>query len=308
LHAPTTRGRVGLRAAPGRALQERALRGFFFLCGAISILTTLGIIAVLIFETIEFFTQVSFSEFFSKTEWTPFFTNKHFGIWPLVAGTLLVTVIAMLVALPLGLLSAVYLSEYAPARVRAIVKPMLEILAGLPTVVYGYFALMFVTPFLQTFIPHLEVFNALSPGIVMGFMILPMIASLSEDAMRAVPMSLREGAHGLGATRLEVSWRIVLPAAFSGIIAALILAISRAIGETMIVAIAAGHKPTFTLNPLVSIETMAGYIAQTLLGDTPYGSLMYRTLFAVGMALFVMTLVMNVLSYYLVRRFREKYE
>lgn len=303
-----TAAQSDLRAAPGRALKERALHGFFFLCGALSVLTTIGIVGVLIFETIEFFTQVSIVEFFTKTEWTPFFANKHFGIWPLVMGTLLVTMIAMLIALPLGLLSAVYLSEYAPERVRAAIKPVLEILAGIPTVVYGYFALMFVTPFLQNFIPAMEVFNALSPGIVMGFMILPMIASLAEDAMRAVPQSLREGAYSLGATRFEVSLKIVVPAAFSGIAAATILAISRALGETMIVAIAAGHKPTFTLNPLVAIETMPGYIAQTLLGDAPYGSLMYRTLFAVGMGLFVMTLAMNVLSYYLIKRFREKYE
>jgi len=308
VRATMTARRTGLSSKPGRAIKERLLHGFFFLCGALSVFTTLSIIGVLIFETIEFFTQVSLVEFFTKTEWTPFFTNKQFGIWPLVTGTLTVTMIAVIVALPLGLLSAMYLGEYASPRVRAVVKPVLEVLAGIPTVVYGYFALMFVTPFLKTFILDLEVFNALSPGIVMGFMILPMIASLSEDAMRAVPQNLREGAYGLGATRFEVSWKVVLPSAFSGIAAATILAISRAVGETMIVAIAAGHKPTFGFNPLVAIETMPGYIAQTLLGDTPYGSLMYRTLFAVGMGLFVMTLVMNVLSYYIVRRFREKYE
>jgi phosphate transport system permease protein len=282
---------------------ERAL----FLCAALSVFTTLGIIAVLALETVGFLTEVSIVEFLTGTEWTPLFANKRFGVLPLVAGTVLVSSIAMLVALPMGLLSAIYLSEYAPITLRRVVKPVLEILAGVPTVVYGYFALMFVTPLLQRFVPGLSGFNALSPGIVMGIMILPLVSSLSEDAMRAVPRGLREGAYALGATRMQTALTVVVPAAFSGITAASILAVSRAIGETMIVAIAAGQQPRLTGNPLVPIETMTAYIVQVSLGDTPQGTLEYRTIFAVGMLLFVMTFGLNLVSTWLRERFREEY-
>ena len=278
-----------------------------FLCASGSVLITAAIIAVLLFETIAFFGEVSIWEFLTGTEWTPLFSEKHFGVLPLVAGTVLVSAIAMLVALPAGLLSAIYLSEYAPSGVRRIVKPMLEILAGIPTVVYGYFALLFVTPLLQRFLPDMSGFNALGPGIVMGIMILPLVSSLAEDALHAVPTGLREGAYALGATRMQAALRVVVPAAFSGISAAFILAVSRAIGETMVVAIAAGQQPRFTANPLVPIETMTAYIVQVSLGDTPAGTIEYRTIFAVGMLLFVMTFVLNLLSSWLRRRFREEY-
>jgi phosphate transport system permease protein len=278
-----------------------------FLCAAASVLVTVGIIAVLLFETIAFFREVSLLEFFTGTEWTPLFSEKRFGILPLVAGTLLVSGIAVVVALPAGLLSAVYLSEYAPPGVRRVVKPLLEILAGVPTVVYGYFALLFVTPLLQQMIPGMAGFNALGPGIVMGIMILPLVSSLSEDALHAVPGGLREGAYALGSSRLQAALRVVVPAAFSGISGAFILAVSRAIGETMIVAIAAGQQPRFTANPLVPIETMTAYIVQVSLGDTPAGTLEYRTIFAVGMLLFVMTFALNFVSISLRRRFREEY-
>jgi phosphate transport system permease protein len=278
-----------------------------FLCGGLSVLTTLGIVAVLIFETVEFFREVSLLEFLTDPQWTPLFDDKHFGILPLLSGTFLTSIIAILVAMPVGLLSAIYLSEYASANLRQAVKPILEVLAGIPTVVYGYFALLFVTPLFQVFIPSLSGFNALSPGIVMGVMIIPMVSSLSEDAMYAVPQSLREAAYALGSSRLQVALRVVVPAAFSGIAASFLLAISRAIGETMIVAIASGQQPRLTLNPLVPIETMTAYIVQVSLGDTPTGTIEYKTIFAVGMMLFVSTLVLNLLSQWLRERFREKY-
>ena len=288
---------------PAEWLIEKAL----FLCAALSVLTTAGIVIVLAIETIGFLREVSLLEFLTGTEWTPLFANARFGVLPLVAGTVLVSSIAMVVALPMGLLSAIYLSEYAPPQLRRVVKPVLEILAGVPTVVYGYFALMFVTPLLQQFVPGLAGFNALSPGIVMGIMILPLVSSLSEDAMRAVPSGLREGAYALGATRMQTSLNVVVPAAFSGITAACILAVSRAIGETMIVAIAAGQQPRLTASPLVPIETMTAYIVQVSLGDTPQGTLEYRTIFAVGMLLFVMTFTLNLASTWLRERFREEY-
>jgi phosphate transport system permease protein len=282
---------------------ERAL----FLCAAASVLVTVGIIAVLLFETIAFFREVSLLEFFTGTEWTPLFSEKRFGILPLVGGTLLVSGIAVIVALPAGLLSAVYLSEYARPGVRRVVKPLLEILAGVPTVVYGYFALLFVTPMLQRFIPEMAGFNALGPGIVMGIMILPLVSSLSEDALHSVPVGLREGAYALGSTKMQAAVRVAVPAAFSGISGAFILAVSRAVGETMIVAIAAGQQPRLTANPLVPIETMTAYIVQVSLGDTPAGTLEYRTIFAVGMLLFLMTFALNLVSNSLRRRFREEY-
>jgi phosphate transport system permease protein len=286
---------------------EWVIERMLFVCAALSVLTTIGIVVVLAIETAGFLREVSIVEFLFGTEWTPLFSSKRFGVLPLVMGTVLVSTIAMVVALPMGLLSAVYLSEYAPAGVRRVVKPVLEILAGVPTVVYGYFALMFVTPLLQEFIPNLAGFNALSPGIVMGIMILPLVSSLAEDAMRAVPRGLREGAYALGATRMQTSLNVVVPAAFSGITAACILAVSRAVGETMIVVIAAGQQPRLTASPLVPIETMTAYIVQVSLGDTPQGTLEYRTIFAVGMLLFLMTFTLNLASTWLRQRFREEY-
>jgi phosphate transport system permease protein len=286
---------------------EGGVKALLFLCASLSILTTIGIIGVLIFETVEFFREVSVIDFLTDSQWTPLFVDKHFGIMSLVCGTFLVAFIAMLVAIPLGILSAVYLSEYASTRFREIVKPVLEILAGIPTVVYGYFALLFVTPLLQRFVPGLSGFNALSPGIVMGIMILPMVSSLSEDAMHAVPVALREGAYALGATRFQVAARVVIPAALSGIMSSFVLAVSRAIGETMIVTIASGQQPRLTLNPLVPIETITAYIVQVSLGDTPAGTIEYRTIFAAGMALFLFTLALNLISHWLKGRFREEY-
>ena len=291
-----------------RLLPERIVTVLLFLCTGLSILTTVGIVFVLLFEALQFFFEVSFIEFITGTRWTPLFTSKHFGVLALVSATFLTSILAMVVALPLGLLSAIYLSEYAPDRARRTIKPVLEVLAGVPTVVYGYFALLFVTPILQWISEDIFVFNALSAAIVMGIMILPMVSSLSEDALQAVPRSLREGAYALGSNRLEVSTRVVVPAALSGIVSAFILAISRAIGETMIVTIAAGQNPNFTFNPFVPIETMTAYIVQVSMGDTPTGTLEYRTIFAVALLLFVITLGMNLLSQYVVRRWREEYE
>ncbi|MGQ9746207.1 MAG: phosphate ABC transporter permease subunit PstC [Candidatus Caldatribacteriaceae bacterium] len=274
----------------------------------VSIFTTLGIIFILFFQSVGFFRKVSIVEFLTSTQWTPLFYEKHFGILPLLSGTILIAIIAILVAAPLGILTALFLSEYVSPRMRRLVKPILEILAGIPTVVYGYFALLFVTPLLRRFIPSISGFNALSPGIVMGIMILPLVASLSEDAMQAVPRNLREGGYALGATKFEVAIQIVLPAAFSGITASLVLAISRAVGETMLVTIAAGQMPQLTFNPLVPIETMTAFIAQISIGDTPTGSLEYQTIFAVGLVLFIFTFLLNVLARKLKERFRERYQ
>jgi len=294
------RGRV-------RRVTEFLIERTLFLCAAGSILVTAGIILVLAFETVAFLRDVPITEFLFGTVWTPLFSDKHFGILPLAAGTLLIASIAMIVALPAGLLTAIYLSEYAPPGIRRIVRPIMEVLAGVPTVVYGYFALLFVTPLLQSFVPGLSGFNALTPGIVMGIMILPLVSSLSEDALRSVPNGLREGAYALGATRMQAALRVVVPAALSGISAAAVLAMSRAIGETMIVAIAAGQQPRLTLDPRVPIEAMTAYIVQVALGDTPAGSLEYRTIFAVGMMLFISTFTLNLISNWLRERFREEY-
>ena len=291
-----------------RVIHERIARSVLFAFSTVSVLTTVGIVSVLLFEAIQFFQEVSPIEFLTGTRWTPLFASKHFGVLPLVTGTLLVAFLSMLVALPLGLLSAIYLSEYAPTRLRQIVKPILEILAGIPTVVYGYFALLFVTPLLRMISEDIAVFNALSASIVMGIMILPMVSSLSEDAMTAVPSALREAAYALGATKLEVATRVVVPSALSGIAASFILATSRAIGETMIVTVAAGQNPNFTLNPFVPIETMTAYIVQVSLGDAPAGTLEFKTIFAVALTLFCLTLIMNLLSQWVVLRFREQYE
>lgn len=274
----------------------------------ITILTTVGIIWVLLSESYSFFQEVSLSDFLTDTEWTPLFVVKHFGILPLISGTLLTTFIAVSVALPIGLTIAVYLSEYAPKRFRKIVKPLLEILAAVPTVVYGFFALMVVTPFLQKLIPGMAGFNALSAGIVMGIMIIPFVSSLSEDALQAVPKSLRNASYGLGSTRFQTAFKVMVPAASSGIVVSVILAFSRAIGETMIVAIAAGQQPRLTANPLVPIETITAYIVQVSLGDVPHGSLEYKTIFAAGMTLFVFTFILNNISFWIRKKFREQYD
>ena len=306
---PPVRGR---RFVPtdrrGLKLREGIIHGVLLGSSLVSILTTVGIIAVLIFETIAFFRDVSLWEFLTDTQWTPLFADKHFGILVLASATFLTSIIALAVAVPVGLLAAIYLSEYAPDRLRAILKPMLEVLAGVPTVVYGYFALLFVTPLLQKVIPSMAGFNALSAGLVMGVMIIPLVASLSEDALYAVPQTLRDGSFAMGASRAQTVTRVVVPAALSGIVASFILAVSRAIGETMIVAIAAGQSPNLTLDPLVPVATMTAYIVQVSLGDVPTGTLEFRTIFAVGMTLFVMTFALNVLSYRVVTRFRQKYE
>ena len=295
------------RVRKSNRFREGVIQKLLVACALISIFTTIGIVIMLVAQAAGFFRRVAIMEFFTGTKWTPLFQPQHFGVLPLVAGTLLTAGIAVLVALPIGLASAIYLSEYARDKVRRIVKPSLEILAGIPTVVYGYFALTFVTPALRHIFPSMIVFNALSAGMVMGIMIIPMVSSLSEDAMVAVPRSLRDAAYGLGATRLEVATRVVMPAAVSGIVAACILALSRAIGETMIVAIAAGSTPKLTMNPLESIQTMTAYIVQISLGDTPRGTLEYYTIFAVGLLLFLMSLLMNLFSQWFVGRYREKY-
>lgn len=288
--------------------KEKIIELLLMLCGGISIVTTLGILYVLISNSIAFFKEVSVVDFLTDTAWTPLFADPHFGILPLLTGTLLITMIAIVVALPLGLTIAIYLNEYADPRLRKMVKPFLEILASVPTVVYGYFALVFVTPLLQQFIPGLAGFNALSPGIVMGIMILPLVASLSEDALHAVPNALREGAYALGSTHLQTAFRVLIPAASSGITVSVILAVSRAIGETMIVAIAAGQQPRLTLNPLVPIETITAYIVQVSKGDVAQDSLGYKTIFAAGLALFVLTFLLNNISYYFNKKFREQYQ
>ena len=274
----------------------------------VSILTTLGIVVVLVQQAAGFFLEVSVWEFLTGTRWAPLIEPQSFGILPLLAGSTLVAVGAAIVALPLGLLIAVYLSEYAHTRIRKVVKPALEILAGIPTVVYGYFALTFVTPLIRMVVPDTDIFNAASASIVVGIMIIPMVSSLSEDAMTAVPDTLRRGAYALGATKYEVSTRTVVPAALSGIVASFILALSRAIGETMAVTIAAGMTPKLTLNPFTSIETMTAYIVQVSMGETPYGTLEYKTIFAVGLVLFLITLLLNFGSTLVLRRFREVYE
>ena len=289
-----------------RKFKELLFQAVLLLAASITVLTTVGIVVILLYQSSLFFREVSIVEFLTDTQWTPLFTEKHFGILPLVAGTFLTSAIAMAVALPMGLIIAVFLSEYASSRVRSFVKPVLEILTAIPTVVYGYFALLFVTPILKKVIPNISGFNALSPGIVMGIMILPIVSSLSEDALRAVPKSLREAAYALGADRFTTAVKVVIPSALSGIVAAFILGISRAIGETMIVTIAAGQRPVLTLNPLVPIETITAYIVQVSLGDVPTGTVEYHTIFAVGLALFVITLVFNVVSYVLKKRNWER--
>lgn len=287
---------------------EKLIELIMLICSMVSVLTTVGIILVLSIDTFKFFGEVSIVAFLTDTEWTPLFEDKHFGILALLSGTLLTTFIAILLAVPLGITIAVYLNEYASKKFTAIVKPLLEILAAIPTVVYGFFALQFVTPLLQQIIPGLAGFNALSPGIVMGIMIIPYITSLSEDALRAVPKSLREASYGLGANRFQTAFKVLVPAANSGIIVSVILAISRALGETMIVAIAAGQEPKLTFNPLESVETITTYIVQVSMGDVPQDSLEYRTIFAAGMTLFVFTFLLNNISFWIRKKYEQRYE
>jgi len=311
---PLKQTREGVRAAgvysfknERKSVMNRLMPVLLMLCASVSIVTTVGIVYTLVSETIRFFREVPVVEFLTGTRWSPLFEPKAFGILPLLAGTLLITVIACLVAMPIGLASAVYLSEYAPRRVRNVVKPILEVLAGVPTIVYGYFALSFMTPIVRTIFPETGIFNALSAGIVVGIMIIPMVTSLSEDAMNAVPKSLRDGAYALGATKFESALKIVLPAALSGIVASFVLAFSRAVGETMIVTVAAGATPNLTASPLESIQTMTAYIVQVSLGDTQRGSIEYGSIFAVGMALFIITFLLNSVAQYVARKFREEY-
>ncbi len=289
-------------------IPEKIIEKLLWVSALITIITTIGIIWVLISESFSFFREVSIIEFLTDTQWTPLFTQKHFGILPLITGTLLTTVVAIAVALPVGLTIAVYLNEYAPKGITKVVKPLLEVLAAVPTVVYGFFALIVVTPFLQNIFPQMSGFNALSPGIVMGIMIIPFVSSLSEDALRAVPNSLREAAYGIGSTRFQTAFKVLIPAASSGIVASVILAISRAIGETMIVSIAAGQQPRLTLDPFVPIETITAYIVQVSLGDVPHGSLEYKTIFAAGITLFLLTFILNNISFWVNRKFRQSYE
>lgn len=294
--------------APRRRYSEDGIRVVLLTAAFVSVLTTFAIIFALLKPAIEFFTEISPWEFFSGTTWAPLFEPAHFGVLPLIVGTLVITFWASLIAIPCGLGTAIFLSEYARPRLRSVLKPALEVLAGIPTVVYGYFALTFFTPFLRDASINVEIFNVLSAGLVMGVMLIPTVASLSEDAMYAVPQDLRDGGYALGATRRHVATRIVVPAATSGIIASFVLAISRGIGETMIVLIAAGQLAQISFDPRSSVETMTAFIGATAQGDVPTGSVEYKTIFAVGLALFAMTLVMNIVSIRLVRKYREVYE
>jgi phosphate transport system permease protein len=301
---------AGRRLSSGNRLanlKERFIESLLMLAALSSVLITLGIVSTLIYESSTFFSHVSLWVFLTDTLWTPLFAVPRFGILPLIAGTLVTTAVALAVALPIGTIVAIYLSEFAPPTVREVIKPALELLSAVPTVVYGYFALQFMSPLLQKLIPGLPTFNMLSAGIVMGIMIIPYVSSLSEDAMRAVPMSLREGAYALGANKIITAIRVVYPAALSGIVASYVLAISRAIGETMIVAIAAGMQPNLTLDPREPAETITAYIVQVSLGDLPHGSIGYQSIFAAGLTLFLMTLVFNIVGYVLRKRFREAY-
>ena len=304
--APVALDLSGVRS---RGFSEKVVGALLFACGAISILTTVGIILVLIEQAYEFFARVPVTDFLFGTNWSALFKNPQFGVLPLVAGTLMITVIAMIVAIPLGLMSAIYLAEYAPQRARDILKPALELIAGIPTIVLGFFALNFIRPDILVHIfPGIPPFNALQAGLAVGIMTIPLVASLSEDAMRAVPRALREGGYALGATKLEVSWQVVVPAAFSGIVASFILAMSRAVGETMIVAVASGGRPQLTANPLEPMQTMTAFIVQVFSGDVVVGSTPYLSLFAVGLLLFLITLALNLISQRVVARFREVYE
>lgn len=288
-----------------RRWEERAIESVLLLAALFSVAITAGIVGVLVYESLKFFGRVSLVDFLTDRQWTPLFADAHYGILPLVTGTLVTTTVALEVALPLGTITAIYLSEYAPHRLRETVKPFLELLTAVPTVVLGYFALLFVTPLLQSIWPDLPGFNMLSAGLVIGVMIIPYISSVSEDAMRVVPMDLREGSYALGATRLQTALRVVVPSALSGIAAAYVLGVSRAIGETMVVAIAAGMQPMLTLNPMEPAATITAYIVQVSLGDLPYGSIGYQTIFAAGLVLLLMTLVFNIAGHVLRKQFRQ---
>ena len=290
-----------------RNLKETIIEVILFLAAFSSVATTIGIMEVLILESVHFFEKVPLIQFLTDTVWSPLFADPRYGILPLLSGTLTTSIVAMFVAVPLGTIAAIYLSEFAPPRLREVVKPCLELLAAIPTVVYGYFAFLNVTPFLQTFLPDLPSFNMLSAGLVMGLMIIPLISSISEDAMRAVPLTLREGSYATGATRLQTALNVVLPAAISGISAAYILGVSRAVGETMIVAIAAGLQPNLTFNPFSEAATITAYIVQVSLGDLPHGSIEYQSIFAAGIMLVILTLIFNIIGYFLAKKYREVY-
>jgi phosphate transport system permease protein len=288
-------------------VRERVIEFFLFLAALSSIGVTVGIVGILLYESEQFFTHVSIIEFLTDTQWTVLFADPHYGIMPLVTGTIVTSTVALLVALPLGTIIAIYLSEYANVKVREILKPILEMLSAVPTVVFGYFALLFLTPLLQRVLPNLPGFNMLSAGIVIGIMIIPYVSSLSEDAMKAVPVHIREGSYAMGATRLQTSLRVLIPSAFSGIASAYVLGFSRAVGETMIVAVAAGQQPNLTLNPMEGAATITTYIVQVSLGDLPHGSIAYQSIFAAGLTLMLMTLAFNIAGYLLRKRFREIY-
>jgi len=296
-----------LRVKRRRRVKEKAIELLLFAAAFVSVLVTVGIVYVLVSESVEFFRHVPLWQFLTDTQWTPLFDDAHFGIMVLLSGTLTSSMVALAIAIPLGTIIAIYLSEFANHKVREVAKPLLELLGGVPTIVYGYFALLFVTPLLQLLMPELSGFNLLAAGIVMGIMIIPYVSSISEDAMRAVPMALREGSYAMGATRFQTATRVVVPAAFSGIASAYILGISRAVGETMILAVAAGMQPNLTFNPLEPAATITAYIVQVALGDLPHGSIGYQTIFAAGLTLMVLTLVFNILGHWLRRRFREAY-
>ncbi len=290
-----------------RNVKERVIEFILMLAALTAVATTFAIVTVLVVESLGFFKTVSLIDFFTDTQWTPLFEDAHYGIMPLVAGTLTTSMIALAVAIPVGTIGAIYLSEFASHKTREIVKPVLELLVGVPTVVFGYFALFFVTPLLQKIFPDLPGFNMLGPGIVMGIMIVPYISSVAEDAMRAVPMSMREGSYAMGATRFQTAIRVVTPAAISGIVAAYILGISRAVGETMVVAVAAGQQPNLTFNPMESAATITAYIVQVALGDLPHGSIGYQSIFAAGLVLMIMTLTFNILGHMVRKKYRENY-
>ena len=300
-----SQSRLAHRAS--RHVKEKIIEAILFLAALVSVFTTLGIVYILISESVVFFSHVPILDFLTDTQWTPLFDDAHFGIMVLLSGTLVSSAVALLVAIPLGTVIAVFLSEFAGPRLRETVKPMLELLSGVPTIVYGYFALLFVTPLLQKLYPELPGFNLLSAGLVMGIMIIPTVSSIAEDAMRAVPMTLREGSYAMGATRFQTATRVVVPAAFSGIMAAYILGISRAVGETMILAVAAGMQPNLTWNPAEPAATITAFIVQVALGDLPHGSIGYQTIFAAGLTLMLITLLFNIIGYWLRHKYRERY-
>ena len=300
--------RSGLLRSGGKLrVGERLIEGLLFLAGSSSILITLGIVGILAYEASTFFEHVSLKAFLTDTQWTPLFEDAHYGILPLLSGTLVTTLVGLCVAIPVGTVCAIWLSEYSPKKLRELIKPALELLGAVPTVVYGYFAFLFVTPFLQKFMPGLPGFNMLSAGLVIGLMIIPYVSSLSEDAMHAVPMQIREGSYATGATRMQTALRVVVPASFSGITAAYILGVSRAVGETMVVAIAAGTQPNLTADPTQPGATITAYIVQVSLGDLPHGSIGYQSIFAAGLALLFLTLAFNIGGYLLRKRYRQVY-